>query len=161
MQDLKQDMMDKCMDILVNDTVFKTLELHPKRIYDDSVIRLENTYVPNTRNNKLHKLKISSSALPKNRLTINEKRTLFNDYLSTKTPQNEKIDKINETYSESGVSDSKNSRDYPTRNDFRIKSQLSIPRHHIDNEPLELPSHLAGAHVSYILTHRWSTTSRT
>lgn len=36
--EIKQDLINKSVETLINDNVFKTLELHPKRIYDDSVL---------------------------------------------------------------------------------------------------------------------------
>ena len=41
-QEIKGEILSKCEQMLVTDHVFKTLELHPKKLYDDTIIQREN-----------------------------------------------------------------------------------------------------------------------
>lgn len=89
---IKFELMHKCTEIMTTDNVFKTLELHPKRIYDDSVlardIKVKEIERAQEKADKVHKLSVSTSVINnKQQITDQMKRGLIKKFLGVKTPQ--------------------------------------------------------------------------
>ncbi|CAI2380070.1 unnamed protein product [Moneuplotes crassus] len=90
-QDLKAEIVTKCEEILIDDNVFKTLELHPKKLYDDMVLQNSENLSSVKRQktpNKIFKLNVSTSAIKKTpQLSEQQKRGLIHKFISSQTPQ--------------------------------------------------------------------------
>mmetsp|Transcript_8896 Transcript_8896/g.7883 ORF Transcript_8896/g.7883 Transcript_8896/m.7883 type:complete len:204 (+) Transcript_8896:289-900(+) len=97
--EMKENIIDKCTDVLTKDNVFKTLELHPKRMYDDHILSINEK--KRLEGDKIYKLNVSTSALnSRSKLTEQQKRGLINKFLTSQTPQNKRFQSITDQSSD-------------------------------------------------------------
>ena len=75
MNEIKSDILSKWVNALINDNVFKTLELHPKKIYDDSVLQKDNErrILEDNEENKGYKASTPHTVHPRSRLNDRQK----------------------------------------------------------------------------------------
>jgi hypothetical protein len=90
--DIKFELMQRCTEIMVKDDVFKTLELHPKRIYDDSVLAIDSRLkvhgksTSQEKDDRIYKINLPHSAINhRPTMTDKQKRGLINNFLSVDT----------------------------------------------------------------------------
>ena len=79
---IKYDIIGQCVNQLVGDEVFRTLEIHPKRVYDDTILEYDKT-VP-TFNKKESKNKISSLQ----KFTMPQRREMIDEFMNTESTMN-------------------------------------------------------------------------
>jgi hypothetical protein len=90
--DIKFELMQRCTEIIVKDDVFKTLELHPKRIYDDSVLAIDSKLMVHgkstsrEKDDRIYKINLPHSAINhRPTMTDKQKQKLINNLLTVNT----------------------------------------------------------------------------